>query len=160
MNPSAFTLNAISMQPTYKWVPPTKCVYFIWLTWLHAVANAIESIVILSYCHTGILCLNKNIRDIHHVHDTGTREHSWRSSVSVQVSLLGHNRAVHRTLWMRSIIATFSPSFHPLWSLGRLWMHNLIMQGLKYCSSPLQSFVHWRIDHWSSLFYGGKKTTT
>lgn len=25
----AFMLNAISMQLTSKWVPPTKCVYFI-----------------------------------------------------------------------------------------------------------------------------------
>lgn len=29
MNPFAFMLNAISMQLTSKWVPPTKCVYFI-----------------------------------------------------------------------------------------------------------------------------------
>lgn len=106
-------------------------------------------------CHTGYYVFFLNSETFIMFMILG-QERSWRSSVSVQVPLLGHNRAVHRTLWMRSIIATFGPSFHPLWSLGRLWMHNLIMQGMKYCSSPLRSFVHWRTEHYRSLFYAGK----
>lgn len=127
MNPFAFMLNAISMQLTSKWVPPTKCVYFIWLTscccnWKHH-HTVIQAHYVFFFNSETFIIMFMILG----------QERSWRSSVSVQVPLLGHNRAVHRTLWMRSIIATFGPSFHPLWSLGRLWMHNLIMQGMKYC---------------------------
>lgn len=117
----------------------------------HLVVNLVYLIscvsLVLSYVHPQAqfcqICKGWNdnkaplkYSDVHHLYHARTWAQLEVNSFYSQAPLLDHNRLVGRKVWMRTIIETWSvlPPIVGWWSLGRLWMHNLIVREMKYLS--------------------------
>uniref|UniRef100_A0A671M7U4 G protein-coupled receptor 137c n=1 Tax=Sinocyclocheilus anshuiensis TaxID=1608454 RepID=A0A671M7U4_9TELE len=88
-------VQANQLQPLPFWLLYCfpVCLQFFTLCLLNLYFAQVTS----AYCHTGKLLCLRHLETFIIFMILG-QEHSWRSSVSVQIPLLGHNSAAHRTV--------------------------------------------------------------